>query len=463
MPEPTVPKGVDMPSSATTRPRAGHRAGYIALLCCCIGAACVIWGVYSRGAAQRIKTAQDDANRTVKPAVPSDSIKDLPDGNIAALPTPTRNEAISRPLSKSLDSNDLDQNSIAKTSIQAPIPSSMARARPRLIEVPPAEQQQLLAAVPNMTADQAERRMNTAASYAEPSADDRLHAAMRASMSTAQTPVAAVAPAVGLPMVPSPPMQPQPSVQQSGTSVTSVTAKLAFLNQAQQAKTLSDNYLHQVRQAEVCPYSIKAGKDIPAVLVSAIDSDLPGQINAMISLPVMDERQRAILLPQGSRLVGKYDSSVEYGQSRVQVVWDRIIFEDASSITLEGMVGHDQEGKSGLGGKIDRHYKRMFGMAALTSLFTLPFELAQSRQNDNRNGYGYPTVGETAAASVSRELAMTGTMITRKNLNVPPTIKPPIGSRLNVRIGRDICFMEPYTPYANGTEAPAVRKISTAK
>ena len=150
-----------------------------------------------------------------------------------------------------------------------------------------------------------------------------------------------------------------------------------------------------------------------------------------------------LLLPQGSRLVGKYDSRVAYGQDGVQVAWSRIIFPDASSIDLNGMVGLDSHGNAGLRDKVDRHYARMVGFAALTSLFTAAFEISQRR---NQSVLAYPTPGEAASSAVGQELSQTGAQITRRNLNVQPTIKVPVGYKFTVRVNRDILFDDPYEP-----------------
>lgn len=108
-----------------------------------------------------------------------------------------------------------------------------------------------------------------------------------------------------------------------------------------------------------------------AVLEQGLNSDLPGELKALVAFNVYDTATRQFLLiPQGSRLVGKYDSRISYGQSGVQVVWNRIIFPDASSVDLNGMEGLDAQGNAGLRDKVDRHYKRLFGSAALSSLFS---------------------------------------------------------------------------------------------
>ena len=218
------------------------------------------------------------------------------------------------------------------------------------------------------------------------------------------------------------------------------TRKEQFLETAASKK--GDDYLRSTRTAPLSEYEIKAGWEIPAVLEQSLNSDLPGEIKALVMLNVYDTATgRYLLIPQGSRLIGKYDSHIAYGQDGLQVVWNRIIFPDASSVDLAGMEGLDSQGNAGLRHKVDRHYKRLFGFAALTSLFTAAFEVSQRR---NQSVLTYPNPSDTAAAAVGREMSQTGAMITRRNLNVQPTIKVPVGYKFTVRVNRDILFDAPY-------------------
>jgi type IV secretion system protein TrbI len=218
------------------------------------------------------------------------------------------------------------------------------------------------------------------------------------------------------------------------------TRKEQFLETAASKK--GDDYLRSTRTAPLSEYEIKAGWEIPAVLEQSLNSDLPGEIKALVMSNVYDTATgRYLLIPQGSRLVGKYDSQIAYGQDGLQVVWNRIIFPDASSVDLAGMEGLDSHGNAGLRHKVDRHYKRLFGFAALTSLFTAAFEVSQRR---NQSVLTYPNPSDTAAAAVGREMSQTGAMITRRNLNVQPTIKVPVGYKFTVRVNRDILFDAPY-------------------
>jgi type IV secretory pathway VirB10-like protein len=221
------------------------------------------------------------------------------------------------------------------------------------------------------------------------------------------------------------------------------TRKEAFLVSARSQKT--DDYLRSTRSAPLGTYEIKAGWEIPAVLEQSLNSDLPGDLKALVMSNVYDTATgRYLLIPQGSRLIGRYDSRVSYGQDGVQVVWDRVMFPDASPVDINGMVGLDSHGNAGLRDKVDRHYKRLVGFAAMTSMFSAAFDLSQRQTYGS--GLAYPSIGDTASASVGRELSQTGAMITRRNLNVQPTIKVPVGYKFTVRVNRDILFDAPYQP-----------------
>jgi type IV secretion system protein VirB10 len=219
--------------------------------------------------------------------------------------------------------------------------------------------------------------------------------------------------------------------------------KERFLDAAR--KHAEQDYLPAVRTEALSPYEIRAGWIIPAVLEQRLNSDLPGEVRALVMTSVYDTATGAhLLIPQGSRLIGKYDSRISYGQSNVQVVWDRLIYPDGSALDLDGMAGMDSEGDAGLHDQVDRHYKRIFGFAALTSMMAAGLALAQ--QGNYGGYYGYPSPEQMATAAAGREMAEAGMEITRKNINVQPTIKIRAGERFAVKVNRDIILDGPYVP-----------------
>ena len=218
--------------------------------------------------------------------------------------------------------------------------------------------------------------------------------------------------------------------------------KESFLTKARAGQM--DDYLKSTRTAPLSRYEIKAGWEIPAILEQALNSDLPGELKALVSSNVYDTATgRFLLIPQGARLVGVYNSRIGYGQDGVQVIWDRVIYPDGSSLDLSGMIGQDAHGYSGFRDKVDRHYKRLVGFAVLTSLFAAASEIAQ---NQNRSLLTYPSPAQVAGSAAGQQAADLGAQITRRNLNVQPTIKIPVGYRFNVRVNRDILFDAPYAP-----------------
>jgi type IV secretion system protein TrbI len=234
------------------------------------------------------------------------------------------------------------------------------------------------------------------------------------------------------------------------------TKKEAFLAAARNRET--DDYLRSTREAPLSRYEIKAGWEIPAVMEQSLNSDLPGELKALVTSNVYDTATGLyLLIPQGSRLIGKYDSRISYGQDGVQVAWNRVIFPDASSIDLDGMVGLDSHGNAGLRDKVDHHYKRLLGFSVLTSMFTAAFQISQRQ---NQTTLGYPTPGQAASSAVGQELTQTGSQITRRNLNTQPTIKVPAGYRFTVRVNRDILFEAPYEPVqADPQPVPAEKRL----
>ena len=219
--------------------------------------------------------------------------------------------------------------------------------------------------------------------------------------------------------------------------------KEAFLEKAN--AHAPENYLKSTRTAPLGKYEVKAGWDIPAILEQAVNSDLPGDVKALVRSNVYDTATgKYLLIPQGARMVGIYSSRVTYGQKGLQVIWTRIIYPDGSSINLDGMAGADIQGNAGFRHDVDNHYKRLLGFAVLTSLFSAGLEISQRGSTGGTSTLTTPTAQATASAALGQQLGELGVEITRRNLNIQPTVKIPIGYRFNVRVNRDILFDAPY-------------------
>ena len=217
--------------------------------------------------------------------------------------------------------------------------------------------------------------------------------------------------------------------------------KESFIDKARQARDERD-YSSATRAPALSKYEIKSGWDIPATLESEVNTDLPGEVKAVVRENVYDTATgQYLLIPQGSRLVGQYDNRVSYGQSRAIVVWSRLIFPDGSSVDLDGMVGHDASGAAGFHDQVDNHFVRLVSMALMLSAFTAGVEMSQP-QTSSASGVLSPSAAATQA--LGQQFGQLGMEVTRKNLNIQPTVKIRPGYRFNVRVNRDIAFTEPY-------------------
>ena len=205
-----------------------------------------------------------------------------------------------------------------------------------------------------------------------------------------------------------------------------------------------NNYLKSTRTPALGKYEVKMGWDIPAILEQGINSDLPGEVKALVRSNVYDTATgKYLLIPQGSRLVGVYDSQIAYGQNRLQVIWSRIIYPDGSSINLDGMMGQDIQGMAGFHDKVDNHYKRLVGSALLTSAFTAGIELSQ-RQNTSL--LTTPTAGQTASSARWPAARRAGYGNHAQEFKHSANHQDSVGYRFNVRVNRDILFETPYIP-----------------
>ena len=196
-----------------------------------------------------------------------------------------------------------------------------------------------------------------------------------------------------------------------------------------------------ILQMPTSPYQVMAGTVIAAALVTGIKSDLPGDVIGTVTEPVYDTATgRYLLIPQGSRIFGKYNSQVAYGQSRVQVVWNRVILPDTSSLTLDNLAGTDPAGYAGLEYGVDWHWDRIFAGAALTTLLGVGAELAAP---ENRQGGDRVIIA--GRDSLQDSVNQAGQEMTRRNLNIQPTLTERPGLPVRIIVNRDL-VLRPYQP-----------------
>lgn len=221
--------------------------------------------------------------------------------------------------------------------------------------------------------------------------------------------------------------------------------KQAFREQAAYAE--DQGVLASRVRAQQSPYELKTGTVIPAVMIGAINSDLPGEIVAQISQNVFDSASgQYLLIPQGARLFGRYDSNVSFGQGRLQIAWQRLIFPNGSTLDLKGMNGHDAEGNGGFADQVNNHYGRIFGWALATSLLSAGYQLSQPRQQTISvlGGGSEPSAQQIVGAAVGQQIAQLGTEMARKNMQIQPTITVRKGYQFVVMVNKDVVFPDTY-------------------
>jgi type IV secretion system protein VirB10 len=191
-------------------------------------------------------------------------------------------------------------------------------------------------------------------------------------------------------------------------------------------------------------FELRAGFVIPATLISGINSDLPGQIMAQVSQNVYDTPTgKHLLVPLGSRLVGSYSSEVKYGQARVLVAWQRIVFPDGKAMDIGAMPGADGAGYAGFTDQVNNHLVRLFGSAFLMSGVTAGITYSQ-RQGQTAGIYGTPSASSALSEALGQQLGQVTAQLIAKNLSISPTLEIRPGYRFNVVVTKDLTFSKPY-------------------
>ena len=208
--------------------------------------------------------------------------------------------------------------------------------------------------------------------------------------------------------------------------------KLTFVNASIDRRTTSPDRVTK----PASPYIVQAGSVIPAALITGLRSDLPGQITAQVTESIFDSPTgRVLLIPQGARLIGSYDSQVALGQSRVLLVWTRLILPNGRSIVLERQPGADTAGNGGLEDEVDNHWRELFKAASLSTLLGAATEIGSSGTDNDIIRALRRGAGDT--------LNQTGQQVVRRNLNIQPTLTIRPGFPVRVIVNRDL-VLEPY-------------------
>ena len=202
----------------------------------------------------------------------------------------------------------------------------------------------------------------------------------------------------------------------------------------------ADDYLASPLRDPVSPWEVKAGTVIAAALITAVNSDLPGEAVAQVTEPVYDHATgRTVLIPQGSRLIGRYDSQVAYGQERALIAWNRIVMPDGRSINIGAMTGADLTGASGLRDRVNDHFGQLAKGILLSTLFSVGAASAQDAGTRSSGGL----VLNSAGAGVAGGAEQVGQRISERDLARQPTITVRAGWPLRVLVGKDL-ILAPY-------------------
>jgi type IV secretion system protein VirB10 len=253
---------------------------------------------------------------------------------------------------------------------------------------------------------------------------------------------------------PRPPMPPMPATAtpsmgqgpQGGDSDPNLQdRKNAFLGEgAAVARSVAATIQHPES-----PYELQAGTILPTVLVTGIDSDLPGPVIGQIRENVYDTVSgNFLLVPQGSRLLAQYDSMVAWGQERVLLCWNRLLFPNGDSIALPCLPAADLAGAAGLTDQVDDHWFRILKGAAVATLLSGTTQALAG----NTTGFN-PTVAQTWADNAVGTVNQVGQQLTRRDLNVQPTITVRPGFAVNVIVTKDLVL----PPYPDPFVAPGDR------
>lgn len=178
------------------------------------------------------------------------------------------------------------------------------------------------------------------------------------------------------------------------------------------------------------PYTLSAGSVISASLITGLRSDLPGLVTAQITENTYDSATgRILLIPQGARLIGSYDSVVAFGQSRALIVWQRIIMPDGGSLRIDNVPATDPSGYAGLADKVDFHTWQLLKGIALSTLLGVSSELTLSGQSD---------LVQAIRMSTQDNVSRAGDQITQRNLGIQPTIRIRPGAPVRLVVHKDL-------------------------
>lgn len=217
-------------------------------------------------------------------------------------------------------------------------------------------------------------------------------------------------------------------------------------NYEQFDKTSNNRWLLEEKvAAQKNKYTVETGFVIPATLLSGINSDLPGQIIAQISHNVYDTATgKYRLIPQGAKLIGTYSSDIIFGQSRVLIAWQRIVFPNGSTLDLGAMPGADAAGYAGFEDQVNNHYFKIFGSAFMMSAIIAGTSYVKDKYKPKNLSQNATSMQDQMDLALAQEFGEVSAKLIEKNLNVSPTLEIRPGYEFNVLLTKDLNFEHPY-------------------
>lgn len=214
---------------------------------------------------------------------------------------------------------------------------------------------------------------------------------------------------------------------------------ISFKTPPLSANTLDENVYSKYRvKRPVSPYILNAGSVIKCQLITGIISEISGWITAQVSQNVYNSVDgKFLLIPCGSKLLGRYNNDILFHQSRLKIVFERIIMPDGSYIQLDNMPGISSNGYTGVSDKVNYHFDKLFTAAILSSVLSVAVRKSQGDVGDN------PTIAQETAGEMANDIGSTGRTIVDRQLRVPPTIEIQPGYKFSVFVNKDI-VMQPY-------------------
>lgn len=291
---------------------------------------------------------------------------------------------------------------------------------------------------------QIEPKKSDAELFREKVASQKREMAFKAQMAPTGVPIMGTSssqqPSSSLGPLPGIPQYQQPSMMVNQQEEKDQALKQGFLDTATEDAVTLTNAYHEA----VSPFELKQGHLIPMTLITKINSDLPGRIKAQVTENVYDTATgNYLLVPQGTMVNGIYDSRVVFGQKRVLIAWQRLIFPDGSSLNVGSMPGTDQEGTAGLKDLVDNHYFQIFGAAILMSVVNAGFTMATDTKNDENN---VETTQDALAKSAAQQMQQTFARLIDKIMNIQPELIIRQGKQGHIILTKDVLGLKPYNP-----------------